>query len=571
MINLRVVSQMLRRWRFGQVGTAIALALLGLSATAPSSRSAEQIIITYGFFERTVDIADLEAFAQGEELSEQLSKYANSFGLSDTDLESIREILVQKADFDEVDVARFLYTTQGTRLLRSIKDIVQTPSRQPGIVAIRSGLILAAADDEGLTLLNFLKQYPTPAIRIDVGAGLDIAATVAETLRASERAIAFIETLSAEAAQQPQGRLQAVRQLVYEIPAYEASRITLRLPFRDVDAALYLPEPKSRALQLPNEIPVIVISHGLGDEGRSYLYLAEFLAERGFAVATLDHPGSDGEQVSRLFAGLSDNIVDEREFLNRPEDVSALLDEIEDYILNDRELRWRVDTRNVGLIGQSFGGYTALALAGATYNTETLQAACGPREIYFNLSLLLQCEADFEAADPSALKDDRVQAILTVNPIGSQIFGPSGFGDVDVPVMIVAATADTVAPALPEQIEPFTWLQTEYRYLAVAQGTTHFSVIKLGNGTMPSIPVPVSMWGDSPEIAQDYLEILSLMFFQRHLRQDTRYDSGLTAWFIEEQVERAPLEPLSLIQTLNPEALEQAIAGEGVTEQESQQ
>ena len=47
---------------------------------------------------------------------------------------------------------------------------------QSGFFAIRGGLILAAADDEsGLTILNFLKKYPTPAIRIDLGKGLEIA------------------------------------------------------------------------------------------------------------------------------------------------------------------------------------------------------------------------------------------------------------------------------------------------------------------------------------------------------------------------------------------------------------
>ena len=50
------------RRRFAQ---AIVLTSLGLMATAVPARSAEEIIFTYGFFERTVAIADLEAFANG--------------------------------------------------------------------------------------------------------------------------------------------------------------------------------------------------------------------------------------------------------------------------------------------------------------------------------------------------------------------------------------------------------------------------------------------------------------------------------------------------------------------------
>lgn len=522
------------------------------------------MIIAYGFFERTIKVADLETFAKEGEISDQLLQYANSFGLSDSDLAAIRGVLTQKANFDEVDVAQFLYTRQGTRILRSLGDVVQTPSRQSGFSAIRSALILAAADDpEGLTLLNFLKKYPTPAARIDVSNGLNIASTVAETIGQSDRAIALVQALSEERAAQSNWGLQPIRQLVYEPPQYDFSTQSLRLEYRDVDATLFLPVSRSIAQSLPDDIPVIVISHGLGDVRQSYLYLAEFLATRGFAVATLDHPGSNSEQINRLFAGLSTDIVQDREFIDRPEDISELLDEIQSYAGRDRELRWRINTQNVGVIGQSFGGYTALALAGATYDLEALETACTPQEIYFNLSLLLQCQAGFiadaVAVDPSPLQDERVRAVVTVNPIGRGIFGQTGFSQIDIPVMIISATGDTVAPALPEQIEPFTWLETEHRHLAVAGGTTHFSFIDLPPGTVPSIPVPISMWGDSPQLAQDYLETLSLSFFRRYLLEDIRYDDALTPYFIEKLVERSPLEPLSLIQELSTETLEQAI------------
>jgi predicted dienelactone hydrolase len=312
---------------------------------------------------------------------------------------------------------------------------------------------------------------------------------------------------------------------------------------------------------LPPEIPLIVISHGLGDERESYEYLASYLARRGFAVATLDHPGSDSRQIAQLLAGLSPNVIDNREFIHRPEDISALLDEIQRFAIASREYRFRLNTQNVGVIGQSFGGYTALALAGATFDVEALETACEPQPIYLNPSLLLQCQASAVAVNPPELADDRIQAILIVNPVGSSIFGPEGFGNIDVPVMVMAATGDTVAPALPEQIEPFTWLNNEYRYLALASGTTHFSVIDWDSTAEPSIPVPAALLGDDPELSRDYLQALSLAFFQRHLRQDLRYDSALTARFVDEAIARSPLEPLSLIRDLQPEVLEQALAG----------
>ena len=552
---LQVLARHLRR----RCGRVIALAGLGLLATTRPTLSAEEIIINYGFFERSISIEELAAFADGEGLSPQLAQYAKSLRLSESDLVAIQEVLQQSVDLDFVELSRFLYTTQGETLLTALGEVIQTPARQSGVSALRGAIILAASDPEnGLTLLNFLMEYPTTGIRVDVGKGFEIAATITETLSQTEQAIALVQDIANAQAQEPVENLPAARLIVNAGPPYIVTTRPLTLPIRGVEATLYLPQSTSQRLLLPDDIPVIVISHGLGDERASYAYLAEYLAGRGFVVATLDHPGSNSDQIADLLAGLSPDVVENREFLNRPGDVSALLDAIQQFALNDRIFRRRLNIQNVGVIGQSFGGYTALALAGATFDPEALAAACDPA-IYFNPSLLLQCQATDIAVESPSLKDDRVQAILVVNPIGSALFGESGYAQLEVPVMMMSATADTVAPALPEQIEPFTWLQTQYRYLALVSETTHFSVIATNPNIAPSIPVPVELLGSNPELAQQYLQTFSLAFFQRHLRQDRRYDAALTARYMAENVERAPLRPLSFIRELTPETLTEAI------------
>lgn len=551
----KLLRELLDSW-----GSAIALAGLSLLATAAPATSADEVVISYGFFERTVSIAELEAFAQGAGLSHQLSEYAKNLRLTEQELATIQQVLTQQADFNAVDVAQFLYTVQGESLLEVMGDVIQTPTRLSGSKAIRAGLILAAADEaEGLSILNFLKKYPTPAIRIDLGRGLRVAQAITETLGESQRAIALVQRLANADAVQSIEALQTTQQLVYQLPDYEVTSRSLNLPFRGVQATLFLPRPRLATQSLPERVPVIVISHGLGDERESYTYLATYLAQRGFAVATLDHPGSNSDQIAQLLAGLSSDVIDTREFINRPEDITELINAIQNFALESAEWRSRLDTQNVGLIGQSFGGYTALALAGATYDTEALSATCAPQPIYLNPSLLLQCQAEELALEPLALKDDRIQAILVVNPVGSGIFGRSGFAQLEIPVMIMAATADTVAPALPEQIEPFTWLQTEDRFLVLASGTTHFSVIDFDPESTPLIPVPATLLGGSPDIAQEYLQTLSDAFFQRYLQEDERYSLALTSGFVNEFVARSPLEPLSLIRTLDPTALERAI------------
>ena len=538
--------------------------------------SADEIIVSYGFFERIILVDDLEAFARGEGLSRQLAAYVRLLGLSPHELAQVRDILNQPIRLDTetaeineaVVLSQFLYTRQGEALLNIVGDVVQTPSRLSGFSAIRAALLLAATDpSEGLTVLSFLRQFPTPAIRLDVLRGLAIADAVAETVQQAGQASTLVHSLAALAAEAEPVEGLSTRSLVQAPPPYGVDRRALNIlvkrqilnrPERRVIADLYLPEA-TLGQPLPEQIPVIVVSHGLGDNRHSYVYLGTYLAARGFAVAVLEHPGSNADQIAALLEGRAQDLVPDQEFIDRPQDISALLDHLEQFATQETPWQNRLDLENVGLVGQSFGGYTALALAGAPLRAnQTLAADCGPRLIYTNASLLLQCQAaeigtDFDFRDP------RVKAVLAVNPIGSALFGPQGYGEIEIPVMVVAGVADTVAPALPEQIRAFTWLQTPDRYLVLINQATHFSVIGADPTADASIPLPLSVIGARPDLAQRYLEVLSLGFFQWHLQQDQRYQPILTADYFQNELAVEPLSPVSLIRTLSAAELKRSL------------
>lgn len=90
------------------------------------------------------------------------------------------------------------------------------------------------------------------------------------------------------------------------------------------------------------------------------------MASYGFAVAVPKHPGSNSEQLRSLLVGRSDAITSPSEFINRPLDIKYLLDELERLDASNPNLQ--LNLQQVGVIGQSFGGYTALVLAGASLN-----------------------------------------------------------------------------------------------------------------------------------------------------------------------------------------------------------
>ena len=107
------------------------------------------------------------------------------------------------------------------------------------------------------------------------------------------------------------------------------------------------------------------------------LYLAEHLASYGFAVAVLEHPGSNAKRFQEYFAGLA-SPPEPEEFINRPLDIKYLLDELQRLEKSDPTLHGKLNFQQVGAIVQFFGGYTVLTLAGAKINFEQLRQDCNP-------------------------------------------------------------------------------------------------------------------------------------------------------------------------------------------------
>ena len=204
-----------------------------------------------------------------------------------------------------------------------------------------------------------------------------------------------------------------------------------------------------------------------------------------------------------------------------------------------------------------FGGYTALVVGGAPINRQQLQASCQNLENTLNLSLLLQCRAiDLTPPEPP-LQDSRVKAVIAINPITSAVLGQTSISQIKLPTLIVTGNADTIAPAVTEQIQPFTWLTTENRYLVMIQGGTHFSTLDSSDAP-DAIPLPQEVVGPNPTIARRYMDALAVAFFQTYIANNPSYRSYLSAAY-SDAISEAPL-PLSLIRTLTADQLTQGIA-----------
>ena len=501
---------------------SIAPKYLGLFAftavcTAAPALGAERIYVTYGPVEVSVPIESLALFAKEGQIDSNLDGFAQY--ANESQLAEIRSALQAKAEISQVTIAQFLYTPQGEVLLRRLGRLIQTKARQPGFYAIRAALILAASDPEGLTIVNVLRKFPTYGIRIDIARGLAIANELTSLINRSNQTIAGVAQLSeAQAALEPP--IPAAVMLQPQLPGpytWKKSSVTLTSPNRDRTfyMDIYLPQ------RIRQPAPVVVISHGLGSDRIAFQYLAKHLASYGFAVAVPEHPGSNAQQIQNLVTGRTNELAEPAEFINRPLDIKDLLDYLTKLSTTDPAYQGQLDLQRVGVIGQSFGGYTALALAGAEINFAQLENDCQLENETWNLSLLLQCRARGLEHNQYNFGDPRIKAAIAINPIVSSILGETNLSQIKIPVMIIAGSADTVAPALLEQIQPFTWLRSPNKYLVVMNNGTHFSTIE--DSPQSIFLPPAEAIGPEPALARRYVSGLSLAFMESYLNNKSNF------------------------------------------------
>ncbi|MEG4058030.1 MULTISPECIES: alpha/beta hydrolase [unclassified Microcoleus] len=533
---------------------SIAQKYLGLCAftavcTAAPAMGAERIYVTYGPLEESVPIESLALLAKEGKIDSNLDGFAQY--IKESQLAEIRSALQAKAEISPVTIAQFLYTPQGEVLLRRLGRVIQTKARQPGFYAIRAALILAASDPEGLTILNVLRKFPTYGIRIDIARALGIANELTSLINRSNQTIAGVAQLSeAQAASEPAIPPAQMQQPQLPGPyTWKKSSVTVTSPNRPrtFDMDIYLPQGS------PQPAPVVVISHGLGSDRLSFEYLAKHLASYGFAVAVPEHPGSNAQQIQDLVTGRANQVAEPAEFVNRPLDIKDLLDYLTKLSTTDPTYQGQLDLQRVGVIGQSFGGYTALALAGAEINFAQLDKDCGLENDTWNLSLLLQCRARGLERNQYNFDDPRVKAAIAVNPIVSSILGETNLSKIQIPVMLIAGSADTVAPALLEQIQPFTWLTSPNKYLVLMNNGTHFSTIE--DSPQSLFLPPPEVIGPEPVLARRYLSGLSLAFMESYLNNKSNFRPYLEPSYAL-SISRDTL-GLRILRSLTPQQLQQ--------------
>jgi len=269
---------------------------------------------------------------------------------------------------------------------------------------------------------------------------------------------------------------------------------------RDVPVKIYSPVTTNVAH------PVILYSHGLGGDREGYQYLGEYWAARGYISVHLQHQGSDDAvwrdvPVWRRKRAMQRSAADADNAVNRPLDVTFVLDELERLNRDSPVWRNRLDLDRVGLAGHSFGAFTTLASAGLVLRAGT--------------------RAETTFGDP------RIKAAI---PMSAPVTGDKRrfdltYGAIKIPCLHMTGTKDSspIGETSAEQRRiPFDHSNHSDRYLITFNGGDH--MIFSGRAGARSA---------SDETFQRLIQQSSTAFWDAYLRQDRKAKAWLTNDFRE--------------------------------------
>ncbi|WP_326542393.1 alpha/beta hydrolase family protein [Pseudorhodoferax sp.] len=204
-------------------------------------------------------------------------------------------------------------------------------------------------------------------------------------------------------------------------------------------------------------LPLVVVSHGKGGSLLNHHDTAATLADAGFVVAAINHPGDNFQDQSR-----QDQLS---AFVTRPTDMKRLVD----YMLDRWSGRATLNADAVGLFGFSRGGYTGLVSIGAVPNWTLRKDLCP-----HGSTPSLCAQVSRQDLPQVLVRDPRIKAAVIVDPLS--FFDAAGLKQVTVPLQLWASAlgGDGVTPDSVEAVRrglprPPSW--------QVAAGAAHFAFL----------------------------------------------------------------------------------------------
>jgi predicted dienelactone hydrolase len=254
---------------------------------------------------------------------------------------------------------------------------------------------------------------------------------------------------------------------------------------RDIPVRIYLPTNTTPE-------PVVLFSHGLGGSRAGSVFLGEQWAARGYVAVFVQHPGSDeavwqGKQPAEIMPALREAASLDN-FVLRVQDIPAVLNQLQTWNADKTNLlAGRMDLKEIGMSGHSFGAITTEAVSGETLPISGQQ-----------------------------FTDSRIKAAIAFSPSSPRDGNAEkAFGAVKIPWMLMTGTKD-VAPIGDEDVA------SRLRVYPALHGVPKYEVVLFN--AEHSVFTDRALPGDrEPRNPNHHRVILALStaFWDAYLRGDT--------------------------------------------------
>lgn len=231
--------------------------------------------------------------------------------------------------------------------------------------------------------------------------------------------------------------------------------------------------------------PLLLWSHGVTSTPDVYPALIDHWVGHGYIVIAVRH--RDSREIPQ-----KDRAVSFKNWQERPKEVSFVLDQLSAIEKAIPDLSGKIDHHRIAAGGYSFGGQTALLLAGAGQK------------------------------DGIYLKDDRVQAVIAISPAGPRdFFHPSSYTTIAIPMLVTAGTRDTAK--YPDKLLGRGWRWHTSPYYFSRRGDKYLAVATLARHDYRGIETTAP---DQESLYIEALQRLTLGFLDLYLKaaQNARAD-----------------------------------------------
>jgi predicted dienelactone hydrolase len=268
-------------------------------------------------------------------------------------------------------------------------------------------------------------------------------------------------------------------------------------------------------LHLPTRggpFPVIIVSHGAGGTWDTHFAQAQDLAAHGYAVACIEHVGSNLERLRRglrPIKNLLEMTRDADEVLTRPRDASFVLDRLAEWNNTHPRLKGRFDLSHVGMMGHSFGAYTTMVV-------------CGMRPA---LDWLSPAVKSGKGLGPD-LADPRVDCGVALSPQspGEPFFLAESYASLRVPLLGITGSKDDQQAgrtAMERKTSFALWPKGEHRLIWLANAR-HADFSDPSGSTDRALPSPTR------SDAQPVIREATRAFFDLYLKANSTAADRLT-------------------------------------------